>query len=70
MATHHIISQSTLETAKPTKPKTWFHHKMSGDKAIRILPGYGKASRFGLCVPKTKSERIDDEVRPGWRANL
>jgi len=23
-----------------------------------------------LCVPKTKSERIDDEVRPGWRANL
>jgi hypothetical protein len=23
-----------------------------------------------LCVPKTKSERIDDEVRPRWRANL
>jgi hypothetical protein len=24
-----------------------------------------------LCVPKTKSEHIiDDEVRPGWRANL
>jgi hypothetical protein len=23
-----------------------------------------------LCVPKTKSERIDDEVGPRWRANL
>jgi hypothetical protein len=23
-----------------------------------------------LCVPKTKSERIDDEVRSGWRTNL
>jgi hypothetical protein len=23
-----------------------------------------------LCVPKSKSERIDDEVRPVWRANL
>ena len=23
-----------------------------------------------LCVPKTKSERIDDEARPGWRAKL
>src|SRR3978361_1179190 len=22
------------------------------------------------CVPKTKSERIDDEVRPRWRAKL
>ena len=22
-----------------------------------------------LCVPKTKSERTDDEVRPGWRVN-
>ena len=26
--------------------------------------------RYWLCVPKTKSERIDDEVRPRWRANL
>jgi hypothetical protein len=26
--------------------------------------------RLDLCVPKTKSERIDDEVRPKWRANL
>ena len=23
-----------------------------------------------LCVPKTKSERIDDEVLPRWRVNL
>ena len=23
-----------------------------------------------LCVPKTKSERIDDEARPRWRAKL
>ena len=23
-----------------------------------------------LCVPKTKSESIDDEARPRWRAKL
>jgi len=26
--------------------------------------------RCPLCVPKTKSERIDDEARPRWRAKL
>jgi hypothetical protein len=29
-----------------------------------------KITASPLCVPKTKSERIDDEVRAGWRANL
>jgi len=27
------------------------------------------ASEGTLCVPKTESERIDDGVRPEWRAN-
>jgi len=42
------------------------------------LRWYVKISKIGrriditedLCVPKSKSERIDDEVRPVWRANL
>jgi len=25
---------------------------------------------YYVCVPKTKSERIDDEARPRWRAKL
>jgi hypothetical protein len=31
---------------------------------------FGADERMVVCVPKTKSERIDDEVRPRWRANL
>jgi hypothetical protein len=39
-------------------------------------PGVKRASQLaqqraiGLCVPKTKSESIDDEARPRWRAKL
>jgi SRSO17 transposase len=29
----------------------------------------GDYDQLHLCVPKTKSERIDDGVRPKWRAN-
>jgi hypothetical protein len=43
------------------------HMKESDDELRRCLQ---TMSDRLLCVPKTKSERIDDEVRPGWRANL
>jgi rhodanese-related sulfurtransferase len=43
--------------------------QFSGQSGHRRLPA-GPEARRGLCVPKTKSEHIDDEVRPGWRANL
>ena len=33
-------------------------------------PHVAEHLRQKVCVPKSKSERIDDEVRPVWRANL
>jgi MFS transporter, ACS family, tartrate transporter len=35
-----------------------------------FLERVGARLWIALCVPKSKSERIDDEVRPVWRANL
>jgi hypothetical protein len=42
--------------------------------SVRLVPKDAGVHRdddpMPLCVPKSKSERIDDEVRPVWRANL
>jgi hypothetical protein len=35
----------------------------------KCLPHLAGVIANPQCVPKTKSERIDDEVRPGWRVN-
>ena len=35
-----------------------------------IEPDWIIGTSIGVCVPKTKSERIDDEARLRWRAKL
>ena len=39
-------------------------------KCLIASEGHLWMQHYYVCVPKTKSERIDDEVRPRWRANL
>ncbi len=45
------------------------HGRHARHIAVAVLPDLEKGAD-GLCVPKTKSERIDDEARPRWRARL
>jgi len=66
--------------SKRRPPRAPDDHRMNlyHDTHRGRLRWYVKISKIGrriditedLCVPKSKSERIDDEVRPVWRANL